>query len=212
MKHIKIFELTEQTIKRKKNKFVTSIMNGDIISVKKIIKSGFDLNSKITDTDTPLIFAVEQNRVEMVQLLIDSGADVNYTDKKVFSGGYGSGSSNQGYTALICASALIHPERLKNNAWKPFVDRNHAIIKLLIDAGADLNIQTAIGWTALMYSADWGNIEVCKILIDAGANWYIQNRNGHDFIDLLNDKNREIIMNLYPMQYSELINVKKYNL
>lgn len=59
---------------------------------------------------------------------------------------------------------------------------NEDIVKMLIDAGADLNIQTRDGWTALMLSAErskkTSTENTVKMLIDAGANLNIQNRDG----------------------------------
>lgn len=68
---------------------------------------------------------------------------------------------------------------------------NNTVVKMLIDAGADTDVQSDIGRTALMMSCeDIGektmdqnglfnsNIETARILIDAGANVNIQNETG----------------------------------
>ena len=55
---------------------------------------------------------------------------------------------------------------------------NTEAAKILIDAGADLNYQTADGSTALHTAAAFGKTEVAKILIDAGIDLNTQNNEG----------------------------------
>lgn len=50
--------------------------------------------------------------------------------------------------------------------------------KLLIDAGADLNIQNADGSTALHTAAVFGNNEIAQLLIDAGSDLNAKNNDG----------------------------------
>ena len=44
-----------------------------------------------------------------------------------------------------------------------------AEVQLLIDAGADVNAQNSLGWTALMWSAANGHANVTQALTNAGA-------------------------------------------
>ena len=46
---------------------------------------------------------------------------------------------------------------------------NLAIVRMLIEAGADINKLTNNGWTPLRFAATSGHPEITKILIDAGA-------------------------------------------
>jgi ankyrin repeat protein len=56
---------------------------------------------------------------------------------------------------------------------------NHPeIAGILIDAGADLNIQDTDGWTALHRCASWNHPEIAGILIDAGADKTIPTNSG----------------------------------
>ena len=92
-----------------------------------------------------LLFAAAHGHREIVQALIDAGADVNH-------------QNNDGHTALIRASYWGYLE----------------IVQTLIDAGADVNHQNQFGDTALMQAAERGHLEIVQTLIDAGADvkWY----------------------------------------
>ena len=53
-----------------------------------------------------------------------------------------------------------------------------SIVSILIQHGADLNIQDDNGWTALHYAAANERNEITEILIKAGADLNIQNNEG----------------------------------
>jgi len=57
---------------------------------------------------------------------------------------------------------------------------NTKIIKLLIDAGADIDYQNEeTGWTPLMTACKHENINACKILLTHNANYLLTNYHGH---------------------------------
>ena len=56
--------------------FCKAIMKGDLETVQKMIELGEDVNQKSLGM-TPLHFAARYNKAEIVEVLIESGADVN---------------------------------------------------------------------------------------------------------------------------------------
>jgi serine/threonine-protein phosphatase 6 regulatory ankyrin repeat subunit B len=44
------------------------------------------------------------------------------------------------------------------------------VVRLLIDAGADVNAKSNEGFTALMMASQHGHSNIAQMLIDAGAN------------------------------------------
>ena len=99
-----------------------------------------------------------------MKLLIDAGANVNARNKNR-------------HTALMKAAYrgnTDHAERMLRQrmtfslSW-PASTRHADAVRLLIDAGADVNAKTKDGHTALMWAASQGQNAAVKLLIDAGA-------------------------------------------
>jgi ankyrin repeat protein len=85
--------------------------------------------------------AAKQGRKEVVQLLLDRGADVNLT-------------STYGDTPLVEAAKQGRKE----------------VVQLLLDRGADVNLTPKYGDTPLVGAAKQGRKEVVQLLLDRGAN------------------------------------------
>ncbi|XP_031555564.1 serine/threonine-protein phosphatase 6 regulatory ankyrin repeat subunit C-like isoform X2 [Actinia tenebrosa] len=88
---------------------------------------------------TPIFYAVSNGNGELVDALIDAGADVNKTD-------------SDGQTALFCALR----------------SKNDNIVRAIIDAGADVNKTEKYGRTALFIAVLHDNKSIVQALIDAG--------------------------------------------
>lgn len=66
------------------NSFCKAIMQGDIDVVKKLIELGEDVNKKSLGM-TPAIFAARYNKAEILELLIDNGANLKIKSDKGYS-------------------------------------------------------------------------------------------------------------------------------
>lgn len=122
-----------------------------------------------------LALATKANFVDIVQLLVDAGVDINYQDE-------------QGETALHVAARYGHHECAKilldgsddqkadtelaenTYAWTPMfiacVDNSLKVAQLLIAAGADLDRFDSSGWTAKEHAALRGHLEVARCLAE----------------------------------------------
>lgn len=81
------------------NTFCKAVIQGDIAMVKKMIAMGEDVNQKSLGM-TPLMFAARYNKVEVLSLLIQNGADIKAV-------------SNQGFTAKRYAELSNAKEALQ---------------------------------------------------------------------------------------------------
>ncbi|MBU2948900.1 ankyrin repeat domain-containing protein [Zobellia uliginosa] len=66
------------------NSFCKAIMQGDFDIVKKLIELGEDVNKKSLGM-TPAIFAARYNKAEILELLIDNGANLKIKSDKGYS-------------------------------------------------------------------------------------------------------------------------------
>ena len=53
------------------------------------------------------------------------------------------------------------------------------IVKMLIEAGADINVKCVVGWTALQIASARGDENIVKMLLKAGADINAKNNNEH---------------------------------
>lgn len=98
----------------------TAVLKGDIVSIKQYISAKSNLNLKEPyGGSTPLINAATFGKIEIAQLLIDAGADLNI-------------QNNDGSTALISAAFFCRPE----------------IVKMLLTKKANKTIKNKYGQTA----------------------------------------------------------------
>ena len=135
--------------------------NGNLEAVKQHIAAGTDVNTKNNIGQTALFhaclpFVHTDNPVEIVQLLIENGADVNVKS-----------TGATGWTPIHQASQILRYEDDDTTA----VD----IIELLIENGADVNAKDRIGSTPLHLAE---TIQIAKLLIAKGGDVNATRANG----------------------------------
>ena len=124
-------------------------------TIQAIISRGADVNATDNSKLTPLIIACQKGYVDVVNVLLNAGADCNIAD-----GQYGKTCI---HTAIIrgCCKELLEN---------------------LIDHGADVNATDKDSQTALMTACWKGNVEAINVLLNAEANPNITDNNGATWI------------------------------
>jgi ankyrin repeat protein len=138
--------------------FRTAVLRGDVELLRAAIAAGMPLNETwVYGSNTPLHYAAERGAPQaLVKALIDAGADVNVRVPELCPKS-GKIPSDAGHTALMLAA-----------------DKGRtALVRLLLAAGADVDVADRLGSTAISQAAMGGGTKshtaVVRLLLDAGA-------------------------------------------
>ncbi|CAL4104166.1 unnamed protein product [Meganyctiphanes norvegica] len=159
--------------------------------LEKLLKMNANIDAQDQFQKTPLMMAAEQNKVECVEILVSTGANVSATDREGWTALHRAARTNSLEALKVLLQACINPEipDKKGCATPIYIasQNNHLdILRVLIQAGADVNTARKDGWTPLIIACDRGHTEAVQALLNAGANAEIlDNRVGTDIINTL---------------------------
>ena len=120
---------------------LSAVMQHDAAAVQQLVKAGADVNGARGDGLTGLHAAAIDGDERIAQILIAAGANV-------------------GASTVLIGSTPLH---LAAKHGQP------ALVRLLLQNGADPNRRDTLGTTALMLAAASGNADAVTALVDAGA-------------------------------------------
>lgn len=121
--------------------FIESIVENNFEKVSKAIENGIDINALDCSGTTALNWAASEGYMNILNLLLDKGAQINKAEER------------GGWTPLMLA----------------VINQNSRAVEELIKRGANLNIKNTQGYSALMLAAERGNFEALKMLLDNGV-------------------------------------------
>lgn len=165
-----------------KNKFTDDMtllhfaaMDGNIPAAQLLIKKGADVvaTDKV-NSQTPLLLA---NGLDMVKLLVESGADVKAYDSSGYTRLHSAGLEEAKY--LLEHGADIEAATVSGRTPLIMAAQGYdkALVELLLSKGADINATCELG-TALGAAALWGNsAEIVRLLIVKGTDLSIKDQN-----------------------------------
>ncbi len=155
-----------------------AVMNGNIDEVQWQLDAGVDVNEESSNGLTPLHYAASAGHNDIVELLIERGANVNATD------------SGKGATPLDYAHWRDHEEVIEtlnaHNAQREHEKGGKGIgqsslihdaaldgdideVQRQLDARVDPNLKSSKGATPLFYAVYGGHLEIVELLITRGA-------------------------------------------
>ena len=124
----------------------SAALRGHTDMVDYLISKGADVNLPNRHGDLPLHLASRLDQIDVAKLLLKNGAAINKT------------------MSTSKENAAIH------SAHSP------AMIKLLLDNGADIDLQNSAGKTALINVASSNNLQLAELLINLGSNPNLKDR------------------------------------
>ncbi len=152
-------------------KLFDAVNKKDYSNLKRMLSSGVGIDICDEEGWTPLIYAVNSvygPDAEMVEFLLQHGADVNIVEP------------DKQFTALLYAANMQLTD----------------IVRILLHAGAEVNVQEAWGNTPLGRALGRANpdVEIVKMLLEHGADPDIKNNYGNSPRDgLVHSKSKEIL-------------------
>jgi ankyrin repeat protein len=167
---------------------------GDVNEIRKLAASGANVNVRDDYARTPLHVATFAKQRDAIAALAKAGADLNAKER-------------DRYDAVTIASVADDPETLRllirlGASAKQVTSRydgtaliaaahlgHDEVVRILIEAGAPLDLVNNLGWTALIESIVLGNggarhTATLRALVNAGANVNLADRNGRTPLEL----------------------------
>jgi ankyrin repeat protein len=165
---------------------------GDVDTVKSLLKNDVYIHAQDKDGKCALVAAAYKNHLEIVDLLIDAGADVNMKDNSLQSAYLIATSeipASKTYTELLLKTLKAGADVYCTDSYNGTgliraADRGYVeIIEELLKTDIRINHINKLGWTALLEAIILGDggkrhTEVVRLLVDAGADVNLADNDG----------------------------------
>lgn len=154
-----------------------AVLGGQAETARVLLKMGVGVDAKSGSGDTPLHSAVTHSHGDLVRLLLENGANIddqnNSMETPLLLAVRGSDRSGRGlYNWAIQSEehGADDPEKVLEEALRKVSEiSNEAILRILVDKGANVHLMDRYDNCPLHYAAENGYTEMVKILLENGA-------------------------------------------
>ena len=195
-------DLTMRCNYDKKNYLMVSVEQKDVYFLKKLLKLNiFNFDDESIVGNTVLMFAICNDNIEAIKLLLSYGANINYIPKKwksidiiKFAITYKSYRNSDLLQLLIENNANTYKPLIyySGNKSKKFGADN---MKILLEKGVSPNQSNMKGITPLMNAVKKKNFDTVKLLVDYGADIDAKTRNGYSILEIAQEVKTPKILN-----------------
>jgi ankyrin repeat protein len=143
-----------------------------------LIKAGADVNAKDNTQQSAYLIPTADGYLELLRLTLRSGADIHSLDS--YNGTGLIRAADRGHVEIIreLLKTDIKVDHVNRLGWTALLeaiilgggsDRHIEVVRLLVEAGADVNLADGSGVTPLAHARQRGYSEMVEILEKAGA-------------------------------------------
>lgn len=144
-----------------------------------LIEQGADINIRDNRLDNPLLYAGAEGMLDFVKVAVAAGADTTITNR--FGGTALIPAADRGHVDIVkelLTTSDVNIDHVNNLGWTALLEavilgdggqKHQAIVKLLIDHGADVNLADSDGTTPLQHAKRRGYQEMIEMLVRKGA-------------------------------------------
>jgi ankyrin repeat protein len=158
---------------------VQAAVRGDTRRVDALLHEGVDINARGKDGMTPVLFAMARLNKTGYRHLLERGANPNLIvepGESVIS--FASRVKDSEWLRLALKHGgdpnLIGARNLPPPLHESIISRRPENMRLLLDAGADINIQNGIGATPMIRAESIGSYEIVYDFLQRGADYRIK--------------------------------------
>jgi uncharacterized protein len=149
---------------------MTAINHNDIHAVESLIQKGVDVNELDTNHDAPLVIAAYKGYTEIVKKLLEAGADISAVDPEMKATAlHAAAYAGRTEAARVLIAYKIDVDKqgpyngytaLHDATWQ----NNIETAQVIIEAGANLEIKSKDGQTALDLAKAGGRKQIAALI------------------------------------------------
>ncbi|HNV58955.1 MAG TPA: ankyrin repeat domain-containing protein [Rhodoferax sp.] len=178
--------------------FFGAIRSDSDITIRTLLKRGFDPNTLSPNGEPALILALREPALKVVAALLESPT-IQVEFRTVKDESPLMLAALRGYTE-VCKQLIAHDADVNKPGWTPLhyaaTSGHGKIVELLLDNHAYIDASSPNGSTPLMLASKYGTFDVVKQLLEAGADPSIKNDLQLTAIDFAMQVQRDDIVRL----------------
>ncbi len=159
-------------------KLIAAAWENDLSEARRLIEEGADVNAKDDSVQSAYLISTSEGYVELLELTLEHGADVTSLDS--FNGTGLIRAADRGHVEIVreLLKTEIDVDHVNNLGWTALLEAiilgdggpSHTeVVRLLVDAGADVNLADGNGESPLTHARNREYAEMVDILRAAGA-------------------------------------------
>ena len=161
---------------------IAAVRSNDAKTVSDLIAASPELvKAKDLTNTTPLHHAAGFGTLEVMQLLLDRGADVNARNRRSSTPLHWALHDVAKVRALVSRGAAIDAKTIEGRTpvyQASVLASGRAVLGVLLEKGANPNLATLVGQTPLMVASLRGDVDAMRLLIEKGADIKMKNSAG----------------------------------